>query len=199
VNKEARHHVRLEHDRGQDPGEDGGAHVQAGVPSDLSSGERCDELQPQFDEPVLVGLLSDVIIDPSSRSYWARRSRSFTASPASVCSSRRRRSSTCVPGHCLATSIGFAGGRHLTLPLALPLGMNPARQAGTGHAAFTSREPLTSVRPSASQPTSRADLARLRADRRRDSAHRRRGSRGPPARPRSLATYRVGRAPRPTP
>jgi hypothetical protein len=51
----------------------------------------------------------------------------------------------------------------------------------------------------AGQPTSRADLPRLRADSRRDRAHRRRGSRGPPARPRSLATCRAGRVPRPTP
>ena len=51
----------------------------------------------------------------------------------------------------------------------------------------------------ASQPTSRADPPRRRADSRRDWAHRRRGSRGPPARPRSLATCRAGRAPRPTP
>jgi len=49
-----------------------------------------------------------------------------------------------------------------------------------------------------SQATSRADPPRLRADLRRDWAHQRRGSRGPPPRPRSLATYRVGRAPRPT-
>ena len=54
-------------------------------------------------------------------------------------------------------------------------------------------------RLSASRPTSRADPPRLRADPRRDWARRRRGSRGPPARPRSLATYRAGRAPRPTP
>ena len=52
---------------------------------------------------------------------------------------------------------------------------------------------------SASQPTSGADHRRLRADPRRGWARRRRGSRGPLARPRSLATYRAGRAPRPTP
>ena len=51
----------------------------------------------------------------------------------------------------------------------------------------------------ASQPTSRAGPPRRRADSRRDWARRRRGSRGLPARPRSLATYRAGRAPRPTP
>ena len=50
---------------------------------------------------------------------------------------------------------------------------------------------------SASQPTSGADHRRLRADPRRGWARRRRGSRGPPARPRSLATCRAGPAPRP--
>ncbi len=50
-----------------------------------------------------------------------------------------------------------------------------------------------------SRPTSRAGPRRLRAELRRDWARRRRGSRGPPARPRSLATYRAGHAPRPTP
>ena len=58
---------------------------------------------------------------------------------------------------------------------------------------------LSSDFGSVSQPTSRADPPRLRADPRRDWARRRRGSRGPPARPRSLATCRAGRAPRPTP
>ena len=63
---------------------------------------------------------------------------------------------------------------------------------------WPSRSPKR-ARPGASQPTSRADPPRLRADPRRDWARRRRGSRGPPARPRSLATCRAGRAPRPTP
>jgi D-alanyl-D-alanine carboxypeptidase (penicillin-binding protein 5/6) len=52
--------------------------------------------------------------------------------------------------------------------------------------------------PGATQPTSRADRPRRRAGSRRGWAHRRRGSQGPPARPRSLATCRVGREPRPT-
>ena len=55
------------------------------------------------------------------------------------------------------------------------------------------------VRLAASRPTSRAGPPRLRADSSRGRAHRRRGSRGRPARPRSLATCRARRAPRRTP
>jgi tetratricopeptide (TPR) repeat protein len=52
---------------------------------------------------------------------------------------------------------------------------------------------------STSQPTSRAGHRRLRAEPHRDWARRSPGSRGPSARPRSLATYQAGRAPRPIP
>ena len=50
---------------------------------------------------------------------------------------------------------------------------------------------------STSQATSRAGPRRPRAEPRRDWARRSRGSRGPPARPRSHAKHRAGRAPRP--
>ena len=49
-----------------------------------------------------------------------------------------------------------------------------------------------------SQPTSLADPPRLPAGPRRGWARRRRGSRGPPARPHTLAMYRAERARRPT-
>ncbi len=73
----------------------------------------------------------------------------------------------------------------------------PTRSPNVMESPSTSPEHISGV--TTSQPTSRADPPRLRADSRRDRAHRRRGSRGPPARPRSLATCRAGRAPRPTP
>jgi hypothetical protein len=60
------------------------------------------------------------------------------------------------------------------------------------------KEPLTIHRATLSQPTSLAGPPRLPAGSRRGWVRRRRGSRGPPVRPRTLAMYRAERARRPT-
>jgi hypothetical protein len=94
--------------------------------------------------------------------------------------------------------------RSLLLATESPRGATSTRASlspkpATGSAAPTSRPGgPPSNRATLSQPTSLADLPRLPAGSRRGWARRRRGSRDPPARPRTLAMYRAERARRPT-